>query len=302
MLNLSAGEYRMRTLERLHPVTSFLYIVSVLAVTIFTRNPVLLAESLAGGAAVLALSGEMRRAAFIPAFAAVIAVTNPIFSHNGVTVLFFVGDIAFTLEALIYGLAFGIMLSAAVLWGVVSSRFVTSDKYVWLFGRILPAAGLVLSCALRFVPLFIRRTGEYISVRRAENGGRSTLRLYLSALSSSMGYSAEEAMTSAVSMRARGYGTARRTFFSRYRLTMSEIIMLSAVGVFSAAVLPLMISGAGTFYYYPAISELPCGAADLVLYIAFGLLCAMPSAVIIREKILFASADRERSACNADKC
>lgn len=292
----------MRTLERLHPVTSFLYIVSVLAVTIFTRNPVLLAESLAGGAAVLALSGEMRRAAFIPAFASVIAVTNPIFSHNGVTVLFFVGDTAFTLEALIYGLAFGIMLSAAVLWGVVSSRFVTSDKYVWLFGRILPAAGLVLSCALRFVPLFIRRTGEYISVRRTENGGRSALRLYLSALSSSMGYSAEEAMTSAASMRARGYGTAKRTFFSRYRLTMSEKLMLSAVGVVSAAVLLLMISGTGTFYYYPAISELPRGAADLAMYITFGSLCAMPSAAIIREKILFASADRERSACNADKC
>lgn len=292
----------MRTLERLHPVTGFLYILAVLVVTIFTRSPVLLAESLVGGAAVLALSVGLRRAAFVPLFAVLIAVTNPLFSHNGVTVLFFVGDTAFTLEALIYGFSFGIMLSAAVLWGMVSARFMSSDKYVWLFGKTLPAAGLVLSCALRFVPLFVRRTGEYISVRAAENGGHITPKICLSALSSSMGYSAEEAMTSADSMRARGYGTVRRTFFSRYRLTSAEMAMLAFVAVFAAVSAALMISGAGEFYYYPAVSEIPFGAADAALYIAFGALCAMPSAVIIREKILLAHTNDERSGCRADKC
>lgn len=292
----------MRTLERLHPLTGFLYIFAVLAVTIFTRSPVLLAESLAGGAAVLALSGGLRKAAFVPLFAVVIAVTNPLFSHNGVTVLFFVGDTAFTLEALIYGFSFGVMLSAAVLWGVVSARFMPSDKYVWLFGRTLPAAGLVLSCALRFVPLFVRRTGEFISVRAAENSGHITPKICLSALSASMGYSAEAAMTSADSMRARGYGTVKRTFFSRYRLTAAETLMLALVGAFAAASAVLMISGAGEFYYYPAVSEIPFGAADTALYIAFGILCAMPSAVVIREKIKLCAISGKGGNYHADKC
>ena len=78
--------------------------------------------------------------------------------------------------------------------------------------------------------------------------------------------------------------------------------MLAFVAVFAAVSAALMISGAGEFYYYPAVSEIPFGAADAALYIAFGALCAMPSAVIIREKILLAHTNDERSGCRADKC
>ncbi|MGN1423937.1 MAG: energy-coupling factor transporter transmembrane component T [Oscillospiraceae bacterium] len=285
----------MRTLERAHPLTSLVYLLAVLAVTVFTRNPVLLAESLAGGLAALALSGGIKKAAFVPLFAVVVAVTNPIFSHNGVTVLFFVGDTAFTLEAVIYGFSFGVMLAAAVVWGMLSARYMTSDKYVWLFGRALPSAGLVLSCALRFVPLFVRRTGEYIAVRAADNGGKLTPKICLAALSSSMGYSAEEAMNAADSMRARGYGTVKRTFYSRYRLAASQLAALAAVTAPAVASAVLMISGAGAFYYYPAVSRLPHRPADIALYIAFGAICALPAAAIIREEIMLRRSGREIS-------
>lgn len=292
----------MRTLERLHPLTSFVYLLAVLAVTVFTRDPVLLAESLAGGLAALALSGRLRSAAFVPLLAVVVAVTNPLFSHNGVTVLFFVGDTAFTLEALVYGFAFGVMLSAAFVWGTLSAQYMTSDNYVWLFGRTLPSAGLVLSCALRFVPLFVRRTGEYISVRAADNGGKLTPKICLSALSSSMGYSAEEAMTAADSMRARGYGTVKRTFYSRYRLSASQLVLLAAVTALSAASAALMICGAGSFYYYPAVSRISLSPVNIALYAAFGMLCAMPSAAILREAAVLRGCRRySRRECHDDK-
>ena len=35
----------------------------------------------------------------------------------------------------------------------------TTDKFVYLFGRIIPALSLVLSMALRFVPRFLNQLG-----------------------------------------------------------------------------------------------------------------------------------------------
>ncbi|MBE6900910.1 MAG: energy-coupling factor transporter transmembrane protein EcfT, partial [Ruminococcaceae bacterium] len=124
----------MRTLERAHPLCCFLYILAVLAVTIFTRHPLLLGCSAAGAALLLVLSGKWRTVLWMPLVVLVCAVTNPIFSHNGDTVLFFVSHLPVTLESVAYGAVFGLMLAASVGWSVAAVRFITSDKYIWLFG------------------------------------------------------------------------------------------------------------------------------------------------------------------------
>ena len=270
----------MRTLEKLHPIPCFLYFFSVIGMTIFSRNPIILAESLLGAALTAALSGRMRGAPWLIATAALAAITNPVFAHNGATPLFFVGDIAFTLEALLYGAAFGAMLAASVMWGAASVRFMTSDKYIWLLGRIFPAAGLVLSCAIRFVPLFIGRAAEFAGARRAVS-----LREQLGAFSAALSYSAEEAMSVADSMRARGYGTGRRGFYSEYRLTSRDLAVLFVVAICGISCIALTMAGAGIFYFYPALSPLKFRPSDIALYAAFGILCLLPAALILREEI-----------------
>lgn len=78
-------------------------------------------------------------------------------------------------------------------------RFVTSDKYIWLLGRIFPAAGLVLSCAIRFLPMFIRTSREFAAVQNVQSIADGCVHFLLP-----VGYSAERAMDSALSMKARG--------------------------------------------------------------------------------------------------
>ena len=201
----------MRTLEKMHPAVCFLYLLAVLGFTAFAREPVTVLISLGGSVLLAALSGGLKGAGWFGAVAVTGALANFLFVHNGETALFFVGDRAFTLEALCYGAFVGGMLAAVCLWGACAVRFVTSDKYIWLLGRIFPAAGLVLSCAIRFLPMFIRTSREFAAVQNAQ-----TLRGRLRAFSASVGYSAERAMDSALSMKARGYGTSPRTSFSIY--------------------------------------------------------------------------------------
>ncbi len=270
----------MRSLLRMHPLCCFAYFFAVMGVTIFTRNPVLLTESLIGAAALLAASDKLRVGAASLLIIPMSAVINPLVSHNGDTVLFFVGDIAITLESVAYGAVFGMMLAAAVLWSVCSTVYLTSDKYIWLFGRILPAAGLTLSCALRFVPLFIRRGREF-----AASQGASSVTEYLRAYSAAIGYSAEEAMSAADSMKSRGYGSSKRTSYTLYRIGTADIWALVAVLSLTVAVVILLISGGGEFSFYPHLSEVGTSIADIALYSIFGALCLMPSAAAAAEHI-----------------
>ncbi len=270
----------MRTLERIHPLCSFVYIVAVMGVTIFTRNPFLLLEAAVGGMCLLAASDKMRGVLLNLVIIPLSAVINPLFSHNGVTVLFFIGDTAITVEAIVYGAVFGLMLSAALMWSVCSTVYLTSDKYIWLLGRILPSAGLTLSCSLRFVPLFIRRGREF-----ALSQGASSVVEYLRAYSAAIGYSAEEAMSAADSMRSRGYGSAKRTSYSLYRFGAVDTLAVLLTLVLSIFTVALLLIGAGEFSFYPSMSVLRCTSADIALYVVFGLLCLLPSFVAFVENV-----------------
>ena len=46
------------------------------------------------------------------------------------------------------------MLASVVLWFSSYNEVMTSDKFVYLFGRVIPALSLVLSMSLRFIPKF----------------------------------------------------------------------------------------------------------------------------------------------------
>ncbi len=274
----------MRRLERMHPAVCFAYLFAVLGLTAFAGSPVAVLESLTGALLLAALSDRLHGAGWYLVIALAAALANFAFVHNGETALFFVGDAAFTLEALLYGAFTGVMLAAVCMWGNCSVRFLPSDKYIWLLGRALPSAGLVLSCAVRFIPMFIRRTREYNAVLAGEN---PTLKDHLRAFSASLGRSAEQAMDSAVSMRARGYGTSRRTSFSVYRLTAGTVAALCGVFSLTAACIALTACGAGGFWFYPAVSEIGTKFNDMALYCGFGALCLLPSAVAVYERIRY---------------
>ena len=86
----------------------------------------------------------------------IVALLNPLFNHYGVTMLYYVEASGnwITLEALVYGLVLGAVMFIVIQWFSCYNCVMTTDKFVYLFGRIIPALSLVLSMALRFVPRF----------------------------------------------------------------------------------------------------------------------------------------------------
>ena len=127
----------------------------------FAANPVLSLTALLGGILFCAMLVRRSRVPgdigfYVPLFL-LVAVTNPLFSHNGVTPLFFLNGNPVTLEALLYGFALAVAVVGVLLWCKGYSEVMTGDKFLYLFGSVIPRLALVLSMALRFVPQFRRQ-------------------------------------------------------------------------------------------------------------------------------------------------
>lgn len=67
-----------------------------------------------------------------------------------------------TLEAILYGVFIGAMLIAVMYWFSCFNYIMTSDKLL-LLGNVSPKISLVISSALRFIPLLKVQAKEFVT-------------------------------------------------------------------------------------------------------------------------------------------
>jgi energy-coupling factor transport system permease protein len=214
---------------------------------------------------------------------------NPLFSHQGVTILAYLPDgNPLTLESIIYGVFAAFLLVTVIAWFSCFNTVMSSDKFVYLFGRIIPALSLVLSMSLRFVPRFIsqikvtsnaqRCVGRDVSnggiIKRAKHG--------IKILSVMITWALENAIETADSMKSRGYGLPGRTAFSIYRFDSRDKRALLFLLLCGGGILAGVILGKLSFVYMPIMFGAKFDVWQAGLFILYFSLCALP--IIINVK------------------
>lgn len=277
---------------RLHPLVDLTFFVLVLAFAMFLSHP---AVQLAGlvCAALFALRctgrGFGRRMAMLLPLMLLAAVVNPLVSHQGVTVLFrFPSGNACTLESVLYGISAAVRLGTAVLWFMGWNAVMTSDKFVYLFGRILPSLSpdAVHGPALRAAPAAAHARGragaEAGPARGARLAGghppRRSRRVHRGHLGTGKcprhgGLHEEPRLRSA---------EADSVFL--FRFTLRDGICLGVLATLGGIVLAGSLTGGLKWWYYPA----PGGATGVQAALwtaAFVLLAAFPLIFDAKEAI-----------------
>ena len=164
-----------------------------------------------------------------------------------------------TLEALVYGVVLGTVMFVVIQWFSCYNQVMTSDKFVYLFGRIIPALSLVLSMALRFVPEFLHqlkviRNGQKGMGRDISEGNLfQRIRYGLNILSILITWALENAIETSDSMKSRGYGLPGRTAFSIYRFTNRDKILGTVMAFLSMIFTVGIAKGAAYASYNPRI-------------------------------------------------
>lgn len=163
------------------------------------------------------------------------------------------------------------------------------DKFVYLFGRIIPALSLVLSMTLRFVPKFTaqikivseaqqcikRDISKGNLLQRARNG--------LTILSIMITWRLENAIEIADSMKSRGYGLPGRTAFSIYRFDSRDQAALCWLLFCGVYIISGALTGGVYFRYCPTMRGMELGAFPVSFILVYLALCLTPVFLNVRE-------------------
>lgn len=274
----------------MHPVVTASYYAIVIGILMFSNSPLFLISAIALGMCYdMLLKGRksLRNNLFIILFMSFLTVLiNALFTHNGSTVLFYLGNNRVTLEAACYGLAMALMLSGVVIWFSSFNVVMTSEKLIYIFGRFAPVLGLTLSMIFRFVPLLrtrfeLIREGQKALYTGDEKGFIGKIRQFGKEVSILVSWSLESSIESADSMAARGYGLKGRTSYNLFKIRTADIMTLLLSMLLGGVTITSYAAGVNKLYYYPVIRVVESSPKWLELagYVSFIALLAMPLAI-----------------------
>ena len=277
-------------------MVNLLYFVTVIGYSMFFLHPMFLAVSLvcACGYAVY-LNGKKALRMMLWFMLPMVIVTaglNPMFNHQGATILAYLPNgNPLTLESTLFGIAAAVMLVTVIAWFSCFNVVMTSDKFVYLFGRVIPALSLVLAIALRFVPRFRAQLRVISSAQKgigrdASNGNLiQKARHGLNILSILVTWALENAIDTADSMKSRGYGLPGRTAFSIFRFTRRDAWAMAYIAACAAVVLIGAAAGAYHFRFFPTIRGQWSGFGTLAVFATYFALAALPLIVNLKEDL-----------------
>lgn len=274
----------MRRFEEFDPVAVTVWFFSVTGVAMFCGHPLLMAISLAGAVLFFVVRNGAKHGRshlFFVLLFAVLALANPLISHNGVTVLFVVNDRPVTLEALLYGVNSAAVIVGVLYWFRSLTQIMTSEKVLCVAGTVSPKLALVMSMALRSVPMFARRAKQVSDSQKAmglysEDNIIDDIRGHMRVFSIISTWALENGIVTADSMAARGYGTGRRSQLRRFRFTAADAVLMLVTLALLAVTAAAIAADSLAFTFYPRIDINVNGTLGICGAAAYGALVLLP--------------------------
>lgn len=278
-----------------HPIINFIYIMSVIVCTITFQHPVFLVIAYVA-AFVWSVKLKGKKALIfnlilIPCIL-LYMMWYASYNHFGLTVLWYnrIGN-RMTLEAFVYGFVRGTIAATVIMELSCVFATVTTDKIVYLLGRVSPNLSLFFSILLRFVPRMKAQSRKIDIARQGVGHGIGQGNIFqrvwhlLAVISITITWAMEHLIESAMSMKSRGYSLKKRTAFSIYRfdnrdrcfiIVMVFCIMVTYVGY---------AIGETMMYYDPELILHPMTGVSMLFYVIYAILLFLPVTLqIIVEK------------------
>ncbi len=264
-----------------------MYFFMVIGFTMFFMHPVYLLISVFGSVSYAVYQSGNKSVRFCVFYMLPMlifgALVNPAFNHEGATVLTYLptGN-PLTLESILYGISASAMIISVIMWFRCYNNVITSDKFIYLFGRIIPALSLVLSMTMRFVPRFTSQmktvSESQRSIGRDVSNGSLFSRIHnaVRIISIMITWSLENAVETADSMKSRGYGLPGRTAFSIYQFNEKDknvLLWLIFCGIY---ILFGAIAKGMYFRYFPTVKGADFTPLSVSFMLTYLSLCFTP--------------------------
>lgn len=305
--------------SRYHPVVNLIFYLLVLGTTMFQMSVGLVFISLFSSVVyyfMLKKTEGLKYCAVVVGIIIVSAIINPLFSHKGGTLLFylFTGN-PVTLESIIYGLISAIIIGAMLLWFSTFNQVMGVERILGAIGKVLPNVSLLITMIMRFIPQYTRHQRKVsmvnkvnkrnydekinllnrektekenvIEARKRQKKKNGIDKIIDSIKEGSRTFSItttwalENSIYTADSMKARGFGTGRRTNYSNYKFQKRDYLLMGWLVILWLVVVFSLEKEKVYTYYYPFIQV----KNNVVVYLIYGLLCLTPVLINVKEEI-----------------
>ena len=305
--------------SRYHPVVNLIFYLLVLGTTMFQMSVGLVFISLFSAVVyyfMLKKTEGLKYCAVVVGIIIVSAIINPLFSHKGGTLLFylFTGN-PVTLESIIYGLISAIIIGAMLLWFSTFNQVMGVERILGAIGKVLPNVSLLITMIMRFIPQYTRHQrkvsmvnkvnkrnyGEKINLLNREKTEKEnviearkrqkkkngidkiidSIKEGSRTFSITTTWALENSIYTADSMKARGFGTGRRTNYSNYKFQKRDYLLMGWLVILWLVVVFSLEREKVYTYYHPFIQV----KNNVVVYLIYGLLCLTPVLINVKEEI-----------------
>lgn len=269
-----------------HPFVTFCYYIGSIVFMMLFQHPIFLLMGLLVLIAIHFVHDRCKNLQrwlfFIMISGVFIFILNPIFNERGRKLLFDVLGHRVTLEATIYGGMSALTIIGVMMIFVSYNEVMTPNKLLYLFSKFLPQFAVLLMLTLRFIPLMKRRLDEISSVQVSK--GISVFHgswkertqkgmLYIQVL---LTYSLEEAIQTADSMKARGYGQFNRTTYEYFRFKSSDKLALIYLLFLFTINLYGRFIGYGNLTIYPMMENVQLVSTEILFFVIYMLFLGFP--------------------------
>lgn len=290
-------EFGYDTFSSYHPLILFLYFFVVLSFNMFFMHPAILMISLVSVFIYSVLLNGLKAIKFNVLYmlpvTLIVALINPLFNHAGVTILLYLNENPVTLESIVFGIVSGVIFISVMIGFSCFNKVMTSDKLMYLFGRFIPVLSLMFSMTLRFVPRYkaqlkkISNAQKCIGMDASRGSVLHRIKNGVRIISILMTWALENAIESADSMKARGFGLSGRTSFSvfswKHRDKTFFIVQIILLGVI------LIGMGLGKFNseYIPMIIISGMDEKSFLFFLAYAAFCLLPVIVDVNTNLQY---------------
>jgi len=215
--------YRRRAspLHAARATVAGVYAAAIALSALLLENPLLLGALLAAvllAAAAAGVGAQLLRAArsmALPMLAATLLV-NVAVNRSGLTVFARLGDwgvlgqMNLTLEAVVYGLVFGLRLLIVTLVCLLAVCAADPDELLFALRRVSPSSALTAALATRLVPVLAQDARRLAEAQRCRpDGGARGVRGRLAVLRATVAGALDRSLDVAAVLEMRGYGAPR---------------------------------------------------------------------------------------------
>lgn len=278
-----------------HPIVNIVFFVAVLGTAAFAMHPIV---SLIEFICAISYYAYIKRRTGIRTVIMLIpvlfltAIINPLFNHRGITPLFYLptGN-QVTLEAVLYGLAAGLMLVAIIAWFLSFNIVMDIEKILCITNKTFPTIGMIMMMVLRFIPKYNKQTKKVIASNKALSNenfeGMGKIKQGLKVFGIMSTWALETSVITADSMKARGFGTTRRTVYSKYKFNVNDTIMLMVILALLVCNSLLIWNGNIDVNFYPRFKIDIHNIGGLLVYLPIMILNFLPLILSIKEDMIW---------------